>query len=239
MCPPGDADRCLGPGWTSEWTSERATERTIGGENRSEQETTPPDVGTDQNLWQHSCPPKGGLKPREQEQQQQQQHQELGSEVRGQRGGFLLFFFFCLRWQNTRERTAQTHWWWTEMRARLAGHLLKRKSFIQDWTKITGDKQGLFGFWTLMINYRDEKAEGNPWSVHLVTPRCTWGFTHNHRCADVVNEADGWMCSTVPEEKPAVSAVCESERISSFLLVPVHNSKSAKLFLMMFFVKLP
>lgn len=108
LCPPGDADWSLGPGWTSEWTNERATDRTIGGETRSDQETTPPDVGTDQNLW-----PEHTLTPPLRGPEAQGAAAESGAGVRGQgaeRWIFFFFFFFSprLRRQNAREQTART-----------------------------------------------------------------------------------------------------------------------------------
>lgn len=70
---------------------EREREGSEGG-NRSEQGTSPPDAGTDHtpDLNTHSYPAEGP------EPVEERHNRELGSEVRGQRGGSL-FFFVCLR----------------------------------------------------------------------------------------------------------------------------------------------
>lgn len=209
LCPPGDADWSLGPGWTSEWTNERATERTIRGATRSDQETTPPDVGTDQNLWpEHTLTP-----PLRGPEAQGAAAAESGAGVRGQgaeRWIFFFFFFFSSPETTKRQRTDCTDWQRAVQKVRRVqsdtpqrGKLI---THIHEWTEITGDKQGVCFFWTLgkllRSKGREESQKCSPGDagVHVRftrRPQIMWWIRLTGECF-----------SLFLRKNPVVSAVC-------------------------------
>lgn len=99
LSPPGDADRSLGPGWTSDWTSERARKRSIGGGkpvwtgNESSRRRDRPNPWPEHTLLPHW----GARSPRRSGKTGSWGGQRSG----GQRGGSL--FLFCLLSEMTKK----------------------------------------------------------------------------------------------------------------------------------------
>lgn len=135
LCPPGDADWSLGPGWTSERTSKRTNGRArererekekIEGGNRSEQGTSPPDAHWCRDRpdpWpEHTLlPHRGARRPR-----RSGKTGELGSEVRGQTDRSLSFL--SVAWDDKKKTTVWTREWTTKTTEHLTGRLTARQT---------------------------------------------------------------------------------------------------------------